>query len=150
MSPCNETISIFCYRTTKARSVTLRKVCCTSQNAFVDWHRKAIGRRSGRSTSSMMSFMFLWFCILTNHPPSVTTSTDTIMLRVLLSALEGAFAQCGSDGLTDNILFPRHNSESANQKCIALIYRRCYPPFHHFRTTWIYAHHMHSNLIHAF
>ena len=95
-----EAIPIFCYRTTKARSATLRQVYCTSRNAFLDWHRNAIGRRSGKSMSSMTSFVIpSGSAILTGCPstPSVTASTDTGTLRVLLSALAGAFAAMRSE-----------------------------------------------------
>jgi hypothetical protein len=40
------------------------------------------------------------------------------MLRVLLSALEGAFAQIQSDGLTDDILFLRHDPETVRRKIL--------------------------------
>jgi hypothetical protein len=56
-------------------------------------------------------------------------------LRVLFSALEGVLTAMPSDWLTDDIFLPRarYYSESANQKCIALTYRGCYPPNHCFR-----------------
>ena len=79
------------YRTSTARLATPRRVVNTSRSDSRGSRRRRT-RRRGRSTSSTSSAPSCTGpgAAGTNAPGSVTTATDTAMLRVVMAAVEGA------------------------------------------------------------
>ena len=70
-------------------------------------HRKLVDQKSGKFTfSAYRSPLSLPFRVVTlGMCESITTATDTAMLRVVMAAVEGAFRRCLSDNVNPGLWF---------------------------------------------
>ena len=86
---------------------TFAQVGITSNGGSGGSHRKLVDQKNGKFTFSAYRFpLSLLFRVVTlGMCVSITTATDTAMLRVVMAAVEGAFRRRLSDNVNPGLWF---------------------------------------------